>query len=88
MKSKFNSNDDLPLNKPLKFHVMTIIIRPVFEEGGKLYPKVFLDGTFYEMIFFEGNELYQKNACYVIIGIIKMLDLTLNHVFVTNVMMF
>ena len=26
-KIKFNSDDDLPLNKPLKFHEMTIIIR-------------------------------------------------------------
>ena len=42
MKIKFNSDDDLPLNKPLKFHAMTIIIRSVFEEGGKLYLQVFL----------------------------------------------
>ena len=41
MKIKFNSDDDLPLNKPLKFHAMTIIIRSVFEEDGKLYPQVF-----------------------------------------------
>ena len=40
---KFNSEDDLPLNKPLKFHNMTITIRSVFEEDGKLYPQVFLD---------------------------------------------
>ena len=31
MKIKFNSDDDLPLNKPLKLHAMTIIIRSVFE---------------------------------------------------------
>ena len=36
MKIKFNSDDDLPLNKPLKFHAMAITIRSVFEEGGKL----------------------------------------------------
>ena len=48
MKIKFNSDDDLPLNKPLKFHAMTIIIRSVFEEGGKLYPQIFLDDTLYE----------------------------------------
>ena len=41
MKIKFNSNDDLPLNKPLKFQAMTIIIRSVFEEGGALYPQFF-----------------------------------------------
>ena len=37
-KIKFNSDDYLRLNKPLKFHSMTIIIRSVFEEDGKLYP--------------------------------------------------
>ena len=38
MKIKFNSDDNLPLNKQLKFHNMTITIRPVFEEDPKLYP--------------------------------------------------
>ena len=38
MKSKFNSDDILPLNKPLKYHNMTITMRSVFEEDGKLYP--------------------------------------------------
>ena len=45
MKIKFNSDDDLPIKKPLKFHLMTITIRSVFEEDGKLYPQVFLDDT-------------------------------------------
>ena len=45
MKIKFNSDDNLPLNKPLKFHNMTIIIRYIFEEDGNLYPQVFLDDT-------------------------------------------
>ena len=47
MKIKFNSDDNLPLNKPLKFHLMTITIRSVFKEDGKLYPQVFLDDTLY-----------------------------------------
>ena len=47
MKIKFNSDEDLPSNKPLKFHAMTVIIRSVFEEDGKLYPQVFLDGALY-----------------------------------------
>ena len=38
---KFDSGDDLPLNKPLKFNAMIIINRSVFEEGGKLYPSFF-----------------------------------------------
>ena len=49
MKIKFNSDDYLPLNKPLKFHTMTIIIRSVLEEGGKLYPQVSLDDALYEL---------------------------------------
>ena len=47
MKIKFNSDDDLPLNKQLKFHNMAIT--SVFEEDGKLYPQVFLDDTLYEL---------------------------------------
>ena len=34
IKIKFNSDDDLPLNKSLKFCIMTITIRNVFEEDG------------------------------------------------------
>ena len=43
MKIKFNSDDNLPLNKPLKFHNMTITIRSFFEEDNKPYPQLFLD---------------------------------------------
>ena len=39
---KFNSDDDLPLNKQLKFFNLTIIVRTVFEEDGKYYPRIFL----------------------------------------------
>ena len=49
MKIKLNSDDNLPLNKLLKFNFMTIIIRSVFERDGKLYPQVFLDDTLYEL---------------------------------------
>ena len=49
MKIKFNSDDDLPFNKQLKFHNMTITIRSVFEEDGKLYPQAFLDDTLHEL---------------------------------------
>ena len=49
MKIRFDSDDDLPLKKPLKFHVMTIIIRSVFEEDGKLYQQLFLGDTLYEL---------------------------------------
>ena len=49
MKIKFNSDDNLPLNKPLKFHNTTIIVRSVFEEDGNLYLQVFLDDALYEL---------------------------------------
>ena len=49
MKINFNSDDNLLLNKPLKFHLMTITIRWVFEEDGKLYPQVYLDDSLYEL---------------------------------------
>ena len=53
MKIKFNSDDSLPINKPLNFHNMTITSRSVFEEDDKLYPQVFLDDTLYELRIFQ-----------------------------------
>ena len=49
MKIRFNSEDDLPLNKILKLHMLTKIVRSVFEEDGKYYPQVFLDECLYEI---------------------------------------
>ena len=48
MKIKFNSNDNLPLNKPLKFHNLTVIVRSVFQEDSKYYPQLFLYECLYE----------------------------------------
>ena len=49
MKIKFDTNDDLPLNKPLKFPTLTIIVRCVFQEDEKLYPQICLDEFLYEL---------------------------------------
>ena len=49
MKIKINSDDNLPLNKPLEIHNMTITIRSVLEEDSKLYPQDFLDNSSYEL---------------------------------------
>ena len=49
MKIRFDSDDDLPLKRSLKFNIMIIIIRSVFQEEGKLYPQLFLDDTLYEL---------------------------------------
>ena len=43
MKVKFNSDDNLSLNKALKFDNMIIVISSVFEEHSKFYPHVYLD---------------------------------------------
>ena len=51
MNIKFDSNNDLPLNKPLKFHAMTIIIRSVFEEDDRFYPQLYLDYALYECTY-------------------------------------
>ena len=42
MKIKFGVDDDLPLNKQLKFLTTAIVVRSVFEEDGKYYLQVFL----------------------------------------------
>ena len=49
MKIKFDTDNDLPLNKPLKLHMVTIIVRSVFQEGKKLYPQIYLDECLYEL---------------------------------------
>ena len=46
MKIKFNSGDNLPLNKVLKLHNLKVIIRSVFEEDSKYYPQVFFRWMF------------------------------------------
>ena len=37
---KCNSDDNLSLNKMLKLHMLTVIVKSVFEEDGKIYPQV------------------------------------------------
>ena len=46
MKIKFDSDDNLPLNK---FRALTIIIRNIFEKDGKYYPQFFLDDCLCEI---------------------------------------
>ena len=48
-KIRFESTDDLPLNKPIKLRLLTIIIRSVFSENGKFYHQLFLDDALYEL---------------------------------------
>ena len=48
-KIKFDSDDDLRLNTVLKFRVLTIVIRCIFEKDGKYYSQMFLDDSLYEI---------------------------------------
>ena len=41
MKIKYNIDDNLPLNKMPKLHMLKVIVRSVFEEDDKYYPQVF-----------------------------------------------
>ena len=41
MKTRFSSDDNLPLNKILKFRILTVIARSVFQQNDKYYPQNF-----------------------------------------------
>ena len=43
MKIKFNSDDELPLNKMIEIPNMTIVVRADFHQSNKYYPQVVLD---------------------------------------------
>ena len=44
-----NTDDDVPLDKPLKFPTLKIIIRCVFQEDEKLYPQNYFDECLYKL---------------------------------------
>ena len=43
-----NTDGNIPLNKPLKFPSLTIIIRCIFQNGKKLFWQIYLDECLYE----------------------------------------
>ena len=49
MKIKFNSDDELPLNKTIEIPTMTIVVRAIFYESNKYYSQVFLDKCLYKI---------------------------------------
>ena len=48
-KIRFECNDDLSLNRPIKLRLLTIIITSVFSKGSKFYPQLFLYDALYEL---------------------------------------
>ena len=49
MKVRFQSDHNLPFNKIQKFHMLTLILRSVYEEDGKYFQQAFLDECLYEV---------------------------------------
>ena len=49
MKIKFNTDDNIPLNKIIYFPTITIIVRSVTKKDDKFYPQLFLDDCLYEV---------------------------------------
>ena len=49
MKMKFNSDDNLPWNKILKLHNLTIVVTSVFQKDKEYYPQDFLYEYLYEL---------------------------------------
>ena len=49
MKTKFDSDDELPLNKTVEIPSMIIVVRAVFHENSKYYPQVLLDECLYKL---------------------------------------
>ena len=49
MKIKFDSDDDLRLNKTIEIHNLTIVVKAVFHENNKCYWQVFLDACLYKL---------------------------------------
>ena len=37
------------MNKPVKLHLLTIVIRSVFSENSKFYPQLFLDDALHNV---------------------------------------
>ena len=57
MNIKFDSDDNLPLTKKLKFPTMTIFIKSVFKEDGKYYPQFFLDECLFGLKMLEYDRI-------------------------------
>ena len=49
MKIKFDADDDITLNKHLKLHLLTVIVRYVLKDDSTFYQQVYLDMCLYEL---------------------------------------
>ena len=49
IKIKFDSDDELPLNKTKQIPVMVVVVGAIFYENSKYFPQVFLDQCPYKI---------------------------------------
>ena len=62
-KIRFESNDYLPLNKPIKLLLLTTIVRSAFSEDSKFYPQLLLQKKLYQEIdVSEGIDVNKTSA--------------------------
>ena len=59
MRTKSESNDNLPTDNIVNLHQVTIIIRSVFAQNAKFYPQLFLDDALCKL----KNVTISKNWC-------------------------
>ena len=67
-----------------------MIVRSVFKDKDKFYAQIYLDKFLYELIFQKELmliiQMHQKNMIFVTIGILKILVLSMSHIFAMVVM--
>ena len=101
MKIRFASDDGLPLRIIFKIPKLIMVTKFVYQKYNQYYPQVYLQEWLYQLkiwcsmkkLIFQKEvtlikQLHQKNVCFVIIGISKILDLNFNQMFVINVIMY
>ena len=70
--------------------MLTMIVRSVFKDKDKFYAHVYLDKLLYELIFQKKlmliKQMHQKNMIFVTIGILRILVLSMSHIFAVVVM--
>ena len=55
IKTKFKTNDDLPLNKIINILVCVVVLSGIFKEDGKYYPQILLHDWFFEYEYGENT---------------------------------
>ena len=46
---KFDSDENLPLNKTIEISLMTLVVRAISHENNKYYPQVFVDDRLHKI---------------------------------------